>query len=172
MKILFILCLLNCSFPIKIFGQPSVDTNFSFLKGIYNRSSHVLIPWGTSFSEIKDYGNPKIFCSTKTNNKIYWYSIYIFDSVRASFWTFYFRCFEKHKPTGKLSTIYGTIDSMNILKVKSILENYTKTQPNLVMQKNRYTYHWIIDDCYVNLGFDKRYGGFLNVQSKNKSYWR
>ena len=172
MKILFLLCLLTCSFPIEILAQYSVDTSISFFKGIYNRSSDVLIPLGTSFPEIKKYGNPKIFCSTKTNTKVSWDSIYIFDSVRVSFWTFYSRCFEKHKPTGKLSTIYGSIDLMDILNVKSILENYAKTQPTLVTQKKRYTYHWIIDDCNVNLGFDKRYGAFLNVQTKNKYYWR
>ena len=171
MKIIFLLFILTCPFS-KIFAQHSDDISFSFANGIYSRSSQMMIPWGTTFTEIKKFGNPKISCPTKTNTKVSWDSIYIFDSIRVNFWTFYFRCFEKQRPTGKLSSIYGWIDSTDILKVKSILEDYAKTPPTLFRQKNHYTYHWVVDDCNVNLGFDKRYGGFLNIQTKNKDFFR
>jgi hypothetical protein len=168
MKTLFLLFLLISSFSSKIIAQHSVDSSFPFAKGVYIRNS-VLLPWGTNFDEIKNY-NPKIICSNKTT-KVSWDSIYIFDSVRVNLWAFFWRCFEKHKPTGRLHSLNGSIDTSDIRKINSFLEKYTDTRPKLTTHKKRYTYYWQIDDCRVRLDFKKRYGAFLYIQTINESYY-
>jgi hypothetical protein len=148
------------------------DTSFTLLRGIYVSRPRITIPWGTEFSEITKYGKPKIYCSTKTNTKVLWDSVYIFDSIKVSFIAFYFRCFERHEPTNKLVKIYGILDSVNISSVKDILTARSKTAPTLFKHGRQYTYHWIIDDCYVNLGFNRRNGAVLEIETKNKAYWQ
>jgi hypothetical protein len=164
---LFAITFLSC---LGSLGQ-GADTGFTFLRGIYLSSPRITMPWGTKFSEISKYGNPKIYCSTKTNTKVLWDSVYIFDSIKVNFRAFYFRCFERHEPTHKLVKIYGVLDSINISSVKNILTARSKSTPTLFKHSHQYTYHWIIDDCYVNLGFNKRSGAFLEVETKNKVYW-
>jgi hypothetical protein len=143
----------------------------SLLKGISFERANLTVPWGTTYDEVKKYGNPKIFCSTKTITKVSWDSIYILDSIKVNFWTFYFGCFEKHKPTRKLNTIYGSIDSTDIAKVKTILDRHTNSSATLSKSKKSYSYYWEFDNCNVRLGYRKKGGAFFDIQTKNKIFW-
>jgi hypothetical protein len=171
MKIVLFLIGLNFLLSIKTEAQKSHETRISFLKGIGFEKLETIVPWGTTFDDIGKYGNPQIYCARKTNTKILWDSVYIFDSIKARFWFFYFRCFQKHKPTGKLNTIYGSIDSIHIPKIKMILDEHSKTSATLSNWKNGYSYYWMIDNCNVRLGYRKNGGAFFDIQTKNKSFW-
>jgi len=171
MKVLLTLIAFNALLFLNAGAQKIDGHGISLLNGLNFQTANLTVPWGTTFDEIKKYGNPKIFCSTKTNTKILWDSIYILDSIKVSFWTFYSRCFEKHNPKRRLNTIYGSIDSVNIFKLKTILENYSNTPATLFKSKNSYTYSWIIDNCNVKLGYRKNGDSFFDIQTKNKTFW-
>jgi len=156
-------------------AQSSSDSEKTslFFTGIALHTPKTFIPWGTAFSEIRKYGNPKVFCSTRTNTKVVWDSVYILDSVRVTLTTFYFKCFEKKSPTGKLNTIYGFLDSADIPKVRLFLDKYTNTQAQVIDKgKGQYGYSWRIDDCNVTLGYTKKQKAYFNIQTQDFSYWR
>jgi hypothetical protein len=152
--------------------QESIDSNHNslkknlFTKGIYMEDSKLLIPWGVSFIEISKYNSPEITCATKTSTRIRWKSVLILDSTAIDFWCFYFRCFSRKKPTGKFNTMYGSIDSAHINKLKNYFEKYTHIPGELTEGKNTYYYYWIIDDCNVKLGYDAFYKAHIWIQKR------
>lgn len=171
MKVLLTCIAINTLLCLNAEAQEINGLGISLLKGISFQRANLTLPWGTTFDEITKYGNPKIFCSTKTNTKVLWDSVYIQDSIKVNFWAFYFRCFEKHKPTHKLNTIYGSIDSVDISKLKTLLENYSNTPASVFKSKKSFTYGWIIDNCNVKLGYRKNGEAFFDIQTKNKAFW-
>jgi len=145
------------------------QTNNLFLNGIHISEENVTIPWGISFDEIKKLGSPKINCSTKSNTQVEWKSVTILDSTKVDCWTFYYRCFTKRRPLGKLSRIYCAIDSINLPNLISLFDKYANASGKYEAKKREYSYYWIIDDCNVQLGYNTTYNYYLWIQ-KRKSH--
>src|SRR5688572_28128482 len=104
MKCFLLLSVWLCFVFTICFGQNSTETKTSFLNGIYIQNPNTLIPWGTSFNEIHEFGDPKIRIGN-INTLVTWDSVYIFDSIKITLLSFYDIGFMKKTPVGKFRRV-------------------------------------------------------------------
>lgn len=159
-----LVCIINFSFAQKNYNTNPSDTTNIFLKGVQIKNLSILIPWGASFSEIKEYGNPKITSLSKTTTLVSWDSVIILNGVSANLTYIYSKPIIQKKDFDKVRTLTAWIHSYDVEKIKSYFINYTELQGELKGNKNHYFYAWPIDTCYVRLGYQKKHGHYIAVQ--------
>jgi hypothetical protein len=137
-----------------------------FLDGIHICNSNVTIPWGIHFDDISNYGAPTVSCSNKYHTKVQWLSVKILDSLDINLHCFYFYCFQKRKPSGALKSMYGIIESLDLPKYKSYLEEYSGSSGILKKLGSSFIRQWEIDNCRVMLGVNKSNESFLYIVTK------
>jgi hypothetical protein len=152
-KLLVLLSLAVCSraqdkVPI---GVNEIKTDSLFLKGIYIENLDILIPWGTSFSEIKNYGNPKIN-NIKGEITVEWDSVKIISGVNASLYYFPKKVLTT-KNYSKVFFMGGAVDSINAQLFKQNLEARfgTPNKTRVIKSKKMTEYIWYINKCYVSI---------------------
>ena len=128
-----------------------MKTDSLFLKGIYIENLNLLIPWGTSFSKIEDYGSPKIN-NEKGEITVVWDSVKILNGVNATLYYFPKKALTTKKYSN-VGFISGVVDSINAQAFKQNLEAKfgAPNKTRVIKSKQMTEYIWYINKCYVSI---------------------
>lgn len=145
-------------------SSPTIDTNGLFKSGLLLEDKNIIIPWGTSFKTIRDYGNPRITRVTKTVIDVSWDSVRILGGISANvIYTYSKSLLEKESATN-VKMFYIDIDSSSLVPLHILLENYTHSPGKHTKYRTSEYYYWFVDGCNVKLGSFGNKFFYLRIQ--------
>jgi len=143
--------------------------NYSFKKGVLLDADKTAIPWGVSFDDLVKSGKPVISCMKGNGTRVTWYDLTMFNDIHVKkMWCEFSKCYKKTPIKQRLNTLYFSIDTADIAKLKTWLESFPNQSMELAAAgKSNYHYTCTIDDCKIFLGYEKFYNGFVWMQSRD-----
>ena len=137
-----------------------------FTSGLYIENLSITIPWILSFNELPKFGNPKIISRNKFLVELRWDSVKILNGTDVQI-----SCLVNKKRLNQNLLVappsfLAIIAVRDIERVKQQFEQYSGKagKPNNINSKKNKSFYWFLDNCSINVGWDKNYGGYMVIQ--------
>jgi hypothetical protein len=161
LKILLLIFLFCEIHPIS--AQGVGNTNL-FKEGIILEKLKLTIPWLVDLKEIHNFF-PKRLYKRKNFDRAEWDSVSLFGNISVHLFISFSKSILPRKLDNKMDNIFCLIKPENEQKIKLFLDSCTSRPAIIMKSKRKYGYHWVINNCLVELGLNKRfsYGNYLTV---------
>jgi hypothetical protein len=166
-KLLFSSLILIFSCSVTTYKSYPENKNVNiFNKGLYIENLNITIPWEFALNDLSKYGNSKIISKSKFLSELRWDSVKILNGIKARLSCFVNKISLNQNSLLTPSSFLAIFDERYIKEVTNQFEKYSGRpgKPVKTNKKKNRSFYWFLDNCSINVGWDKNYGGYMRIQ--------
>ncbi|HEV8081922.1 MAG TPA: hypothetical protein VGP55_01910 [Chitinophagaceae bacterium] len=158
------LLMLLLFYSIQCVSAQQVRSTNLFKEGISLDALDLQIPWLVDLRDINTYMPNKKY-QIKYFIRTEWDSVSLFGSINVRLLISFSKNSTYKKLENKMTRVFCLVKPEYEQKIKTILDSCTGNPAILIKKRKRYSYHWLINNCLVELGYNKKFniGNYLTV---------